>query len=48
VVAQGVETGNGIGNLAANCGNLRKFLTAEILNRKDLIEHKVSAAPDIF
>ena len=27
-----------MGNLAANYANLRKILTAEILNRKDLIE----------
>ena len=37
---RGVETGNGTGVLSANCANLRKFLTAEILNRKDLIERR--------
>jgi hypothetical protein len=45
---RGVETGNGIGNWAANYANLRKYLTTEILNRKDLIEHKASATPAIF
>jgi hypothetical protein len=28
-VWRGFERGNGMGNLAANCANLRKFLTAK-------------------